>query len=181
MKKMVYLFWLLLLASFVSAACSEEEIAQVNITAIVNTTTIPEKCHIDIDIFSQKTIYNNSEKVKFENRLSDNPYAYKIEYTIEDLAGNVIRKPVITKNTNEKSFTPSIKEREKVYHLLSMFEKIPVDNPLVQTAGEIRRIYGLDIPDALIAASALATDSILITRNIKDFGKVKELKVHKPY
>ena len=74
-----------------------------------------------------------------------------------------------------------IKEREKVYHLLSMFEKIPVDNPLVQTAGEIRRIYGLDIPDALIVASALATDSILITRNIKDFGKVKELKVHKPY
>ena len=72
-------------------------------------------------------------------------------------------------------------EKEKVSHLLSQFEKIPVGNPLVQIAGDIKRIYALQLPDAIIAASAYFTDSILVTRNVKDFEKVKEIKVQKPY
>lgn len=73
------------------------------------------------------------------------------------------------------------KEKEKVFHMLSQFEKIPVDNPLIQIAADIRRLYGLELPDAIIAASALVTDSVLITRNIKDFQKIDGLKIEKPY
>ncbi|MEM3126834.1 MAG: type II toxin-antitoxin system VapC family toxin [Candidatus Woesearchaeota archaeon] len=72
-------------------------------------------------------------------------------------------------------------ERERLFHVLAQFEKIPVDNPLVQTAGDMRRKYGLALPDAIIAASAVITDSTLITRNIKNFEIIKELKVKKPY
>ena len=72
-------------------------------------------------------------------------------------------------------------EREHVFHLLSQFEKIPVDNPLIQVAGDIRRTYGLELPDAIIAASAIVRDSVLITRNTKDFEKIKDLKIQKPY
>ena len=74
-----------------------------------------------------------------------------------------------------------VQEKEKVFHLLSQFEKIAVDNLLVQVAGDIRRKYGLEIPDAIIAASAFVSDSVLITRNINHFEKVKEIKVKKPY
>ena len=73
------------------------------------------------------------------------------------------------------------REEEKVLHVLAQFEKIPVDNPLVQVAGKIRRKYHVELPDALIAASALSYQLILITRNVKDFQKIRELKVERPY
>lgn len=72
-------------------------------------------------------------------------------------------------------------KHERALHVLSQFPKIPADNPLVQVAGDIRRVYGLEVPDAIIAASAYVTNSILVTRNVKDFERVKEIKVEKPY
>ncbi|MBI4152123.1 type II toxin-antitoxin system VapC family toxin [Candidatus Woesearchaeota archaeon] len=71
--------------------------------------------------------------------------------------------------------------REKVLHFLSQFEKITVDNPLVQIAADFRRKYGIALPDAIIAASAFVHDATLITRNIKDFEKIREIRVEKPY
>ena len=72
-------------------------------------------------------------------------------------------------------------EREKVFHLLSQFEKIPADNPLVQIAGDFRRKYGVELPDALIAASAYLIDAPLVTRNKKDFERIPDIRVEKPY
>jgi len=73
------------------------------------------------------------------------------------------------------------KKREDILHLLSEFEKIPIGNPLAQVAGDLRRKNDIKIPDAIIAASALQEDALLVTRNAKDFEKIKELKVKKPY
>lgn len=73
------------------------------------------------------------------------------------------------------------REKERTIHLLGLFEKIPVDNPLVQTAGDLRRRYGIETPDSIIAASALHTGSILITRNIRHFNKIEGLVVQRPY
>ena len=72
-------------------------------------------------------------------------------------------------------------KKENVFHLLSQFEKIPVGNPLVQVAGDFWRKYGIEVPDAIIAATAFITGSILFTRNLKDFERVREIKVEKPY
>ena len=73
------------------------------------------------------------------------------------------------------------REREHVLHLLSQFEKVPVDNPLVQIAGDLRRKYGMEIPDAIIAASAITEQVTLITRNIGDFKRITGLHVERPY
>jgi predicted nucleic acid-binding protein len=73
------------------------------------------------------------------------------------------------------------KEREKVFHVLSQFDKIPVDNPLIQVAADIRRKYGMELPDAIVAASALITEATLITRNVRDFQKIQGLELEKPY
>lgn len=73
------------------------------------------------------------------------------------------------------------KEKELVLHVLSRFKKIPVDNPLVQIGGDLRRVYGLELPDAIIAASAIMTNSTLVTRNLKDFKMIKELAISSPY
>ncbi len=84
----------------------------------------------------------------------------------ELLAGN------ICKNKNEE---------ERVLHFLSQFEKIPVDNPLVQVAAKYKRNYSIALPDAIIAASAFSNDAILVTRNIKDFKMINEIITDKPY
>lgn len=72
-------------------------------------------------------------------------------------------------------------EKEKVLHFLAQFNKIPADNPLVQIGGDLRRKYDLELTDAIIAASTIITDSTLITRNKKDFEKIKDLKILVPY
>ena len=73
------------------------------------------------------------------------------------------------------------KKKEKVLHLLALFNKVVIDNKLAQMAGDIRRKYNVLAPDAIIAATALLTGSTLITRNIKDFERVKGLEVKSPY
>lgn len=69
----------------------------------------------------------------------------------------------------------------RVFHVLSQFEKVPIDNPLVQIAGDFRRKYGVEIPDALIAACAYMISAPVVTRNKKDLGKIKEIMVEVPY
>lgn len=68
-----------------------------------------------------------------------------------------------------------------ILSLLTNFTKIEVDNPIAQMAGYVRRSFGLSLPDAIIAATALKLDVALYTRNTKDFEPIHHLVVEKPY
>ena len=46
---------------------------------------------------------------------------------------------------------------------------------------EIRRDFKLKLPDAIIAASAIIGDHILISRNLSDFNKIPKLRVIDPF
>lgn len=50
---------------------------------------------------------------------------------------------------------------------------------ITRLAATLRRMYRLKTVDALIAATALFTSSVLITRNVKDFSRIKELTLEK--
>lgn len=53
-------------------------------------------------------------------------------------------------------------------------------NPsITRLAAELRRMYGVKTIDALIAATALFTNSTLATRNVRDFKRVPNLSVEK--
>lgn len=70
----------------------------------------------------------------------------------------------------------------KGYLIINMnFVEIPIDNPLVQIAGDFRRNYKIAMPDALIAASAFSANAVLVTRNVRDFEKIEGLKLQVPY
>ena len=62
-------------------------------------------------------------------------------------------------------------KRETLVHFLHRWTKVSLDNPLAIVAGDIARA-GVDVPDAIIAASALANGAQLVTRNVKHFRKV---------
>lgn len=68
----------------------------------------------------------------------------------------------------------------KLQVLLAPFTEVPVDRPIAERAGRIRRITGTRIADALIAATALEHRLALVTRNTKDFERVDRLILQPP-
>jgi predicted nucleic acid-binding protein len=46
---------------------------------------------------------------------------------------------------------------------------------------DLRKKYKTKLPDAIIAATALVYEFTLITRNVSDFKKIKNLKIVDPY
>ncbi len=69
---------------------------------------------------------------------------------------------------------------EPVRRLLAPFDEIPVIRSVAERAGRLRRSAGLRTPDALIAATALEHQLVLVTRNTRDFQSVRGLKIRQP-
>ncbi len=58
---------------------------------------------------------------------------------------------------------------------------IMIDAEIKALAIKIRRSYRLKLPDAIIAATALYLGLPLITRNVKDFTNILELRLINPF
>lgn len=67
------------------------------------------------------------------------------------------------------SYPFSADEEQIVRAFLQEFRLIEISSPVMELSVEIRRMKKLKLPDAIIAASAVHHDFILVTRNIKDF------------
>ena len=61
--------------------------------------------------------------------------------------------------------------------LLAPFKEIAVDRNIAERAGRVAREFGLRLPDAIIAATALERHLQLATRNLKHFNTVRGLRV----
>ena len=69
----------------------------------------------------------------------------------------------------------------KIYQsFVSQSTIVGIQEGLIQETIRIRKSYNLKLPDALIAATALINDMILIADNDKDFLIVPELKYINP-
>ncbi len=71
-------------------------------------------CNISLSIYTDKQIYENSEKIEFQHTLSNESFPFEIEYWVSDLFDTIVKERVITKNTNKKTYTPKIDEKEAV-------------------------------------------------------------------
>src|SRR5690606_3043395 len=61
--------------------------------------------------------------------------------------------------------------------LMAMATVIEIDKSIIDTCITLRRSLSIKLPDALIASTALSRDLNLITRNVSDFRKIKDLSV----
>ncbi len=68
--------------------------------------------------------------------------------------------------------TQAPKDLESIF---SGIELLPLQEKVSKKAGEIKATTGLDLIDSIIAATAITASLPLLTLNIKDFRKVKEL------
>lgn len=78
------------------------------------------------------------------------------------------------KTTQHEKFT-----LEEFIKIAIVYESLNTN--IVARTIEIRQQYNTKLPDAIIAATALVYDLILITRNTKDFGSIEGLKVIDPW
>jgi predicted nucleic acid-binding protein len=75
--------------------------------------------------------------------------------------------------------TDNERKKEKILELLSYFQKINPTNEILQKAGEFRRKYNVSLLDCIIAATAYYLNAEILTKNEKDFSKIKEIKIFK--
>lgn len=61
--------------------------------------------------------------------------------------------------------------------ILSGLTILKLDEKISRSAGELRSVYGIEIADAIIAATALEQKLELVTLNVRDFEKIKGLKL----
>lgn len=73
----------------------------------------------------------------------------------------------------------SDEETNSLENALELFTIIPVDSSLARLAANIRQAYKTHLLDAIVAATAIAYNAPLVTRNIKDFEKITEIKLLK--
>ena len=66
---------------------------------------------------------------------------------------------------------------EQTHALLQLMPELPLVEPVVQEAIRVRRQFGLKLPDAVIAATALVHACPLITGNGADFERVADLNL----
>ncbi len=56
-----------------------------------------------------------------------------------------------------------------------------LDKKIVTKTIELRQLYKIKLPDAIIAATAIVSDYTLVSRNDKDFENVEGLKYLNPF
>ena len=71
-------------------------------------------------------------------------------------------------------------DEDTINLLLAPFAELPVDRWVAESGGRLRRQHRLATPDALIAATALLHDLVLVTRNAKHFAGIEGLRVRQP-
>jgi len=103
---------------------------------VIDTSNVP--CNISLNLFAEKTLYQNEEKIKYDIILSDETYPFTISYSVFGLLGDEIKRSQNTTNTNTKTFTPEIDEADRI--LLIKAELVSLvcsDNNLSDNLAEI--------------------------------------------
>ena len=99
---------------------------------------------------------------------------------IDYLVGNLLAKkeieqyqsPQISIITKMEILVGMTDNEEIIKEFLNGFNIIPLNDEIAEIAVNIRKENKIKIPDAIIWATAKYTDSLLITRNTKDFQEL---------
>jgi len=64
---------------------------------------------------------------------------------------------------------------------LDRAEILPIDDDLAEFTIELKRNNNIKLADALIAATALSNELVLVTRNEDDFSILADLEIYNPF
>lgn len=72
-------------------------------------------------------------------------------------------------------------EQESMETFINYSEVKNINNEIVNKTIELRKQKKISLPDAIIAATAIVNNRVLITRNVKDFSHIEEIKILNPF
>lgn len=75
---------------------------------------------------------------------------------------------------------PTEKEENIINLFISHSRIINLEEDIIMNTIRIRKEYSIKLPDAIIAATAITNDLVLISDNDKDFNKIPDLKYLNP-
>ena len=78
-------------------------------------------------------------------------------------------------------FNASDEHYQTLINFITDIIVLDLADSVVDASIDIRKKYKTKLPDAIIAATALVYDLVLITRNIKDFQNIATLKTIDPH
>jgi predicted nucleic acid-binding protein len=64
---------------------------------------------------------------------------------------------------------------------IKLADVVEIDKPIIQLCIDLHKNYKIKLPDAIIAATALARNLTLVTNNEKDFIQIQNLLVVNPH
>ncbi len=64
---------------------------------------------------------------------------------------------------------------------ISLAKVIEINKNIIDTCINLRKSKRIDLPDAIIAATALCMKMIIISHNVKDFANIDGLEIIDPY
>ncbi len=64
---------------------------------------------------------------------------------------------------------------------IGLADLITLDKKIITTTIDIRKNHRIKLPDAMIAATGIAHDFTLVTRNINDFNAIPDLSIENIY
>jgi len=70
---------------------------------------------------------------------------------------------------------------EKAKEFTGYAKTIQLNNRIAELSIDLRRNFKIKLPDAVIAATAIHNNLILVTRNIKDFKDMEYLEIYSPF
>ena len=100
------------------------------------------------------------------------------EKFIDDLL--VENKPVISAITEIELLCwkhATEKDEEMLHYFINDCAIIELEQAVKHKTAEIRKQHRIKLPDAIIAASALVYDLVLISRNVSDFSNINYLQL----
>ena len=72
-------------------------------------------------------------------------------------------------------------EENEIVKFCTMFNRFPITEEIENRTILIRKTHKIKLPDAIIAATAIVHNLILVTRNDSDFKNISGLKVLNPF
>jgi predicted nucleic acid-binding protein len=100
--------------------------------------------------------------------------------TLDGYFNDSLNLSVITK-VEVLGFNGNENEMKSLADFIALGIIFTVDNIIADKTIELRKLYAIKLPDAIIAATALVFNLTLLTRNTKDFKKITGLAVIDPH
>lgn len=98
----------------------------------------------------------------------------KLEQNYPQLFASIITH---TESYGGKSIWEDKEAMEVLKFIFSSIKILSLDEKVSKKAGEIRARYNIDLADAIVAATAVNNKLALATLNVKDFEKIKGIKL----